>query len=67
MPRLAVAVYGLCRAGDAAYGRQLAALWSCGIAAAFGLLGNVLVQAAGAIAVGVDGHVGKSCIVYALG
>ena len=47
--------------------RMGGSLQPCSVVAAFGLFGNVLVQAAGAIAVGVDGHVGKPCIVYALG
>ena len=34
---------------------------------AVGLFGNVLVEAAGAIAVGINGHVGEPRIVYALG
>ena len=37
---------------DAAYGSQ-------GAAITFGLFGNVLVEAAGAIAVGINGHVGE--------
>ena len=45
---------------DAAYGSQ-------GAAITFYLFRNVLVEAAGAIAVGINGHVGEPRIVYALG
>lgn len=50
--------YGLCDAG----GCCVCGMLVCGLrnaAIAVGLFGNVLVEAAGAIAVGINGHVGE--------